>query len=364
MKILLICGASRSIVWFRKELIQFLKKKGNQISVVACDPLYEEIISTYGVQFFCVPGDNRDTGVISNLRYWSQLTKTIKKIAPEAVMTFQVKANTFGVFAAARAHAHPIVSMVEGVGDVYHRIGIRNAFIKSMVNTLYRLSFKKVNKVLFLNEEDQHRFLKLKLLTPPQCIHINGIGIDTKSFRVKPQPSFDTVKFVMVARVTKDKGIYEYAEAAKRIYEMGIRTAEFNYYGDCDFESNILLTYAPWVTYKGSTTDVQKIYEENHVVVLPSYHEGFPRSLLEASAKGRALIASDIAGCNACVLDGVNGRLVRPKSVDDLVEKMLFFINNRQEIEMMGHQSRRLAVKMFDSGLINAQIYETVLSAL
>lgn len=362
MKYLMITGASRSVIWFRKELIKFLIEKGHKIFVISCDNDYSTEIEKLGVEFYCIEGDNRDTNPLSNLNYINKISKLIKKISPDKILTFQAKANTFGVIGARKAKCSDIHSMVEGLGMVFTGEGIKYKILAFISKFLYRISFKKVKTVFVLNESDLNFIIRNKLAKRNQCCLINGIGVDIEKFNEQPLPDLGTIKFVMVARVEKDKGVIEYCEAAKSLIDSGINNVEFNYYGANDYKTNIISAYSDsgYVSYHGYTDNIIDIYRNNHVIVLPSYHEGVPRSLLEGCACGRAIIASDIAGCRVCVEENKNGFIVKIKDVNDLKSKIMTFIENKQLISDMGDTSRKIAVEKFDSNIINQKIYERI----
>ncbi|MFA6867183.1 MAG: glycosyltransferase family 4 protein [Clostridia bacterium] len=361
MKILMIAGASRSVIWFREELIKYLQDKDISIEIVACDNENREKIESLGVKFYSIGSNNRDKGIFSNIAYVIRLSKLIKQIKPDKIMTFQAKPNTFGIIAAKKAGYKDITAMVEGLGSVFNDNSLKNRIIKIITTILYKIAFKKIPTVIFLNKDNKKRFLDCRIAKENQCFLINGIGVDINKFKQKNQPNIDIIKFVMIARIEKDKGIVEYCEAAKSIINSGVSNVEFNYYGICDEEHNIIEDYKDYVKYRGYTDKVLDIYENNHIVVLPSYHEGCPRSLMESCSIGRAIIASNIAGCKAMVKNGKNGLLVNVKDVNDLIEKVKFFIENKSQINIMGQASRKIAEEIFDSNIINAQIFERIM---
>lgn len=360
MKFLFVCGASRSVIWFRKELIDFLLKGGNEVHVVACDSDNKERIDSLGATFYCIEGDNRDTGIFSNIKYIKKLSKLIVEIKPDKVLTFQAKANSFGVIACKKAGYCDVSAFVEGLGRIYNDGGFKIKLIRQVINFLFKKAFSKIPTVVFLNEENKQRMLDCKLVKPQQCMLINGIGVNLDEFKQEKLLSLDKIAFAMIARVDRDKGVLEYCEAAKRIVLSGVKNVEFNYYGDCDTEKNILFDYVDFVKYHGYSNDIRSALSENHVMVLPSYHEGVPRSLMEACAMSKPIIASDICGCRVCVVAGVNGKLVVKRSIDDLIEKILWFIDNKDEILIMGQASRKLAEEKFDCNIINKQIYDRI----
>lgn len=258
MKLLLITGASRAVMWFRRELIRDAQARGCEVTVVSCDGDERERISALGVEFRCVGGDNRDTGVASNLRYVRALTRLIRGLAPDRVMTFQAKANTFGIVAARRAgvpcaHIH---ATVEGLGSVFHCDGFRTKLIRAVSVILYRQSFRKIGSVFFLNTDDRDTMLRKKLVRDRQVVTIPGIGVDLGYYAPIPLVDSAVTKFAMVARAEYEKGVREYCEAARRLRAEGA-AAEFHYYGGSGSADAVLDAYADVVRIHGQIPDMR-----------------------------------------------------------------------------------------------------------
>lgn len=359
MKIALINGASCSVVQFRQELIRYLKRAGHDVVVLACDDIFQEEIKGYGVTFYCTGGDNRDTGITSNLKYIKIVKNIIKKEKPDKVLTFQAKANTFGVIATKQAKVIDYSCFIEGLGNVFNNGGLKSKLLKRVMVVLYKYSFRKAKTVFLLNREDRDYVLSINIIKSRQVCLIDGIGVDINAFAPQTADRQDgKTRFVMIARMFAEKGVAEYCKAAEKTLAEGNVNAEFLYYGDSGNADDIVLDYANKgiIKYGGFVRDMNKVYAENDVVVLPSYHEGCPRSLMEACACGKAIIASDIKGCNLCVKDGYNGILVPKKDVDSLTKAMLTLINSPEKVKTMGANSRERATQIFDSDIINKKI--------
>lgn len=353
--VFLITGASKSVLWFRKELIGDLRKKGYRVAVVSCDAEHETEIIGLGVDFYCIEGDNRDTGIRSNLRYVKELKRLLLAQKPKYAMTFQAKANTFGVWACKKAKIEHVVSMVEGLGTVYQGGGLKKAIVRAVSDILYRRAFRYARRVVFLNHDDCRFMIARGTVKEVRTLLLPGIGLDLTNYPFAPMPESDQIRFVMVARAEIEKGVEEYckaAEAVKKIYPDTV----FDYFGDDGGASAILSEYAQKgvVRYKGYTEKICEALVNYHVVVLPtSYGEGSPRSLMEAAALGRVLIGTDISGCRNSVLDGENGLLVRKKDYEDLAEKMIYLIDHAELLPEWGRASRKLAEGRFDSHVID-----------
>ncbi len=351
---------SVNVINFRKNLIKFLEEKGHSVCIIAHDNLREKEIRDLGADFYCVKQDNRGLNPFAILKYRKNLTKIIKKENPDAVFTFQLKPNTFGVKSAKKAGVKNIYSMVEGLGDVYIKTGLKWKVIRSVVNKLYRSAFKISKAVFFLNNDDKKEFIDRKLVSKDKCHIVYGIGIDLSHFEFKPIKS--TSNFLMVARMLRTKGLYEYLECA-RLVKQKYPDAVFNYLGAEASEKIVdIQEYIDdgSINYLGTTSDVRPYLEDSSVLVLPTYREGMPVSVMEAESVGRAIITTNAVGAKETVVDGYNGFLVQVKNVNDLAEKVIYFLENKEKIKVMGQNARTFAEQNFDVNKINAQIYKVI----
>ena len=360
MKYLFVMTESNSVINFRKKLIELLVSKGHSVIVIAHDNLREKDIRDLGADFFCVKQDNRGLNPFAILKYRKNLTKIIKKENPNVVFTFQLKPNTFGVKASIKAGVKNVYSMVEGLGDVYIKNGLKWKIIRKVVNVLYKSAFKKSKAVFFLNNDDKLEFINRKLVCENKCVVINGIGVDLNHFEFKPLKN--SANFLMVARMIKSKGIYEYLECARRVKKL-YPQATFNYLGkEGDITLGDIKEYVDdgSINYLGVTADVRPYLEDCTAFILPTYREGMPMSIMEAESVGRAIITTNAVGAKETVLDGYNGFKVEPKNVESLTEKVLELLKNQDNAIEMGKNSRAFAEQNFDSEKINNQIYQII----
>lgn len=357
MKCFLIANTSETVMNFRCHLIGQLKDRGHQVTVIAGDAERKRDIEALGVTFYCVEQDNRSLDPFAMLRYKKKISRLLREQQPDAVMTFQMKPNTFGVFAAHKAGVPKILSMVEGAGDVFTKQTLKWRMVRQAACLLYAAAFRHAHQVLFLNEDDRGEFCRRGLVRREQTAVIRGIGVDLERFCFKELQN-DRV-FLMVGRLHKEKGVLEYcrcAQAVKKRYP----EARFLLLGaQMEITKEDLREY-PQVEYLGSVADVRPYLEEASVVVLPSYREGLPMSLMEAEATGRAVITCDSIGCRDAVEDGYNGFLVPVRDVGALADKCMYFLENPQAVAQMGLNSRRFAEKHFDQRKINGQIMDLI----
>lgn len=356
MKILLITPTSNQVVGFRKNLIERLLSSGVDVSVLTFDDDNKQTIIERGIDFHYIQGKNRSVNPFRVLSLKSKYAKAIKEINPDIVFTFMIKPNTFGVLAAKKAGVKKIYSMVEGAGDVFINNGLKWKVIRKFVCYLYKKAFKNSRKVFFLNNDDKAEFLNRKLVKEEQCEVIHGIGVDLERFSYKPVKNYKT--FLMVARMLKTKGVYEYCKCA-RIVKQKYPDAVFNYLGA---EGTVKLTDIQEyiddgsINYLGTTKDVRPYLENVLLLLLSSYREGMPMSIMEAESVGRGIITSDGVGCKDTVIDGQNGFIVPRGDYAQMAEKVIWCIEHPEETEQMGKNARAFAEENFDERKINDYI--------
>lgn len=360
MKALLICATSYSVCTFRLGLIAFLQKEGYKVSIFAFDDKYKKDIEKTGAHFYCISDKNRSLNPFGILLLKGRYCKFLKRIDPDMVFTFMLKPNIFGVLAAKKMGVKHIYSMVEGAGDVFINNGIKWKIIRKVVCELYKKAFKCSKKVFFLNNDDRAEFIERNLVKAEQCEVIPGIGINLEKFAYKPIRKSKT--FLMVARMLKTKGVYEYCKCA-RIVRKKYPDAVFSYLGA---EGTVTLADIKEyiddesINYLGTTTDVRPYYENCTVFVLPSYREGMPMSVMEAEATGRTIIATNVNGCRDAVVDGYNGFIIPRGDYEQMAEKAIWCIEHPEETEQMGRNARMFAEKHFNENEINERIIETL----
>ncbi len=361
MKILLVCSKSSVVVGFRKKLIEKLQELGHQVCALAFDKEHEETIKSRNIEFHYFSDANRSLNPFKVLSLKSRYAKAIKDINPDLVFTFMLKPNIYGVQGAKEAGIKNIYSMVEGTGDVFINNSFKWKLIRKYVCDGYKKAFKHSKKVFFLNIDDKAEFVNRGLVKEDQCEIVHGIGIDLERFEY--QPVENTRTFLMIARLLRTKGVFEYCEAAKTVKEK-YPDATFNLLGgEGTVKAEDIKEYTEKgiVNYFGRTDDVRPYIKEASVHVLPSYREGLGLVNAEAGAVGRPSITCDTNGTRDTVKDGYNGFLVPVKNSQAVAEKMIYFLENPDKIVEMGKNARKYAEENFDHRVINEKICSIIL---
>jgi glycosyltransferase involved in cell wall biosynthesis len=236
---------------------------------------------------------------------------------------------------------------------------MRRGPLQWLVTQLYRVAFRKSAKVLFQNPDDCRLFVDRRIIRSHQARVLPGSGVDLDRFRAAPLPT-GQVSFLLVSRLLGDKGVREYAEAA-RILRHRRPDAECRLLGPLDTGNRTAIgrdELDRWIAegilhYLGSTNDVRPFFEGASAIVLPSYREGLPRTLLEGGAMGRALIATDGPGCREVVQEGINGFLCAVRDPASLAEAMERFVDlAAADRAAMGEASRRIVQERFSEAVV------------
>ena len=290
----------------------------------------------------------RDIGLL--LRY----CRVLHEIRPAAYLGWTIKPNIYGALAARMAGV-PAILNVSGLGTAFLGSGLLARF----VGLLYRVAFARAHVIFFQNGDDRALFVERRLVRAEQARLLPGSGIDLDHYRQVPLPEGPPT-FLLIARLLGDKGVREYVTAARMLREElpGVR---FRLLGPIDSDNRSAVTQGEvdgWVTegvvdYLGTADDVRSAIAAASVVVLPSYREGLPRTLLEAAAMGRPLIATDVPGCRDLVDEGVNGTLCAARNAGSLAEAMRrMAVFDPKTLGAMGRASRDKAECGYDERLI------------
>ena len=363
----IISSQAFSMLNFRGPLIRDLVSAGVQVHALApdYDDELRQKIQTLGanpVDFQLTrTGMNPVRDGIDTLR----LAALLRRLQPDVTLSYFIKPVIYGTLAAWLAGVPRRVAMIEGLGYVFtvssDRQSWRRKLLKTLVSSLYRFSLDRAHQVIFLNKDDLAEFVVARLVHEEKAVNLGGIGVDLSEWPTAPT-HVQPVTFLLAARLLREKGIVEYAEAA-RLVKARHPEVRFVLLGGLDPNPGGLsqAEVQAWVTeglleWPGHVA-VKPWLAQASVYVLPSYYrEGLPRSTQEAMAMGRPVITTDAPGCRETVEEGVNGFLVPVRDVPALAAAMLRFVQNPSLIESMGRESRRLAEMHFDVRKINARL--------
>ena len=350
MKITFIGNSDVSICNYRHELITKLLEEGHEVSIISpYGPMYDELIAE-GCKLYKTELDRHGTNPVKDLKLIRQYKKILKEISPDYVFTYTIKPNIYGAIAC-RSLGIPCVANITGLGTAVENGGL----IQKITVMLYRYAFKKIQTVFFQNEENMQFFIDRKLYTDKHKL-LPGSGVNLTRFTPYEYPSDETVEFVFISRLMKEKGIDQYLEAAEYIKKKYPNT-KFHVCGFCEDEYKDrmdALTSGDTVIYHGMVKNIETVLENVHCTVHPTYYpEGLSNVLLESCACARPIITTDRAGCREVVVDGVNGFVVKQKDSQDLIEKIEKFLSlSHEEKRAMGLAGREKVEKEFDRNIV------------
>ena len=338
--------------------INFLKKlrnNGFDIYLLGTTDKFKKNFEDLGFNTISLKIKRKSKKFLIELITLFKIYKVFKEIKPDVILNFTIKPVVYcGVLN--YLFKLPVINTMTGVGPYFFNKGIFNFFMK----ILFKFSQKKISRVAFQNYDDKNFFIKNRLVNNDQSFVVPGFGVDKKYFNYCSYPKNKKITFLLIARMLWNKGIAEYVEAAEKI-KQDIPNLDFQLLGPIDEDNEYVITKEQldvWVNeniinYLGFVDDVRPYILKSNCVVLPSYREGMPRSLLQACSMGRPIIASDAPGCRDIVENNINGFVCKSKDSSDLANKIINFINlNQIEKEKMGLNGRELIEKRFDENII------------
>jgi glycosyltransferase involved in cell wall biosynthesis len=327
----------------------------------------KEIFEGHPVRYIQVDFDRTGINPIKDIRTIKELTNIMRKEKPDITYAFGgAKAAIYTTIASSRTEVKLNYCMINGLGSIYRGKGIKNTIIERIMTRLFKYSLNKSDGVLFQNNDDLKVFIDKGIIKQNKCKIVNGSGVNTAKFPYSKVKT-DRIVFLFIGRLLRDKGIYEFVKAAQEI-KKNRKDIEFWVLGDYDSNPTSVSPKEmnEWIKsstikYFGRQDNIYYYYESASVFVLPSYHEGTPRTNLEAMAVGRAIITTDAPGCRDTVIDMKNGFIVPPKDVASIVDKMNFLIEHPDIIKKMGDESHILATNKYDVNKVNRSILDFIL---
>lgn len=356
MKNIVLSGNTAwSMYNFRGGLIKKLCGIGYKIFVVApADAYYTPRIELLGAVFVNIDLEAKGTNPLKDLVLIKKYIKIFRNIKPDIVFSYTIKPNIYGSFAAQYLDI-PCIAITTGLGYTF----LNNNIVSKIAKLLYKVAFKRVKQVWFLNNDDFESFIQYDIIHKNKGFVINGEGVNLERFE-KSNNQTDNVIFLLMCRMLWDKGVGEFVEAAGKLKDKYPST-KFELLGfmGVDNPSAISKTQMDiWqregnITYLGSTDNVVPYIMDSSCVVLPSYREGVPITLLEAASMCKPIITTDNVGCRVTVDDGVTGFMCAAKDVDSLSSAMeKIILMTPKERQMMGENGRRKMEKEFDEKII------------
>lgn len=366
MKIAVLSSHTTSLFWFRLDMMKAFIDNGHSVIAVGPEPESEwkEKFQKYSIEYKQIVVERNGMNPIKDLKTLKDLYKFLKKEKPQKIFTYQAKTVVYGSIAARLNGIKEVYPLIAGLGSIFRGHGVKNKLIKTIMKIEYWIAAKCSRKVFFQNHDDKNEFLHNGIILDSKAVIINGSGVNLSKFKPVPHP--EKPAFLFIGRLIKDKGIVEYLEACNKI-KVKYPDVRCMLVGPYDSNPSALTKeeLEPYIKkgvieYFGEQKDVSTYIAQCSTFILPSYHEGTPKTVLEAMAMGRAIITSDAPGCRETVTDGVNGYLVKIKDIKGLTNKMEILINNANLNSQFGEKSAIIAKEKYDAKIVNQSIMQVM----
>lgn len=341
-KVLILANSSGGLYDFRNELVQRLLTK-YEVTVSLPDDVRTKELAEEGCKVVHTPINRRGVNPGEDIKLLLAYRKLIKEEKPDLTLTYTIKPNIYGGFCC-RMKKIPYVETVTGLGSTFQKQGI---FLK-MIVTMYRMGLKKAECVFFQNQENRNIFQQYGI-NGKKARLVSGSGVNLKRHTFEPYPEEKETRFLYIGRIMREKGIEELLEAAKQLHDEKI-VFELLGYPDEDYQDRLdFCEKEGYIKQLGFDPDVHAYIKEASALVLPTYHEGMSNVLMEASATGRPVIATNISGCREIYEEGVTGFGCKPKDSSDLIRALKEFLKlSKEERANMGQKAREKMEREFD----------------
>lgn len=379
LRIVLIGNAASTMVRFRGPLITALCELGHEVIGISPSgsPEEEAALSALGVRRVCLESMSRQgLDPRAELTLLKDLTATLKEIKPDRVFSYFLKPTIWGSLAAKRAGVPRSVAMIEGMGYAFSNVAqtyaahLKQMVMRFMILNLIKRAGRSMDHLFVLNEDDAQLLRNRANIQSTQLTVLDGIGIDLDHFAPAPA-HVEPIRFVLAARLIREKGIEMFAECAARVKKI-YPEAQFRLLGGVDNAPGALSLekIESWVRsgaieWPGHVSDIRPHLSESSVFVLPTlYREGLPRSTMEAMAMARPVITSDMPGARGSITHGVSGFVHPAGNLNSLVAACLHFCDNPEDINRMGQAALNEARRRYALDVQNQHQIDQIIGPL
>jgi glycosyltransferase involved in cell wall biosynthesis len=363
MRVAIVLNTSWNIYNFRLNFVKTLLAKGYEVHTIAPIDTFTHYLTDLGCIHHGVKMDSRGINPVRDIALIAELWSIYRNTRPDIILHYTIKPNVYGSLAASMLGI-PVINNVCGLGTVF----LKKNLVSAIALLLYRWTFRFPKKVFFQNPDDRDLFINKKLIPAQAADLLPGSGIDLKRFVPGPFNRNKQFTFLLISRLITDKGVLEYVDAVKKLKAQGFN-ARFQILGakDPQHQRGIPVKLIDqWIAndtieYLGTKQDVQPYIQAADCVVLPSYREGTPHTLLEAASCAKPIIATDVPGCRQVVKDQYNGYLCRIKDAGDLAAKMEKMASlDDQSLRVFGENGRKKMEQEFNESLVIDKYLQTL----
>jgi len=357
-KILFVVNVDWFFVSHRLPIAVEAIKSGYEIHIACCFTDKKNQLIELGINVHEIDFSRSGNGLINELKTLVKLKKVIKNVNPDLVHAITIKPVIYsGLVIRTLKNKPALVAAISGLGYVFSAHTYRAKLTKMLVSVLYRFALShRIKAIIFQNKSDESILTDVAKLIPQQKTLIRGSGADLNQYSFKEEPDCSTIRISMACRLLKEKGVYEFIDAAKILRDKGINV-DFQLIGSPDPENpNSVLDSEVQHWHKsgvinalGNRDDVHQIFADSHIVTLPSYYgEGVPKVLIEAAACGRPIVTTDNPGCRDAVIPSETGLLIPVRDAPALAGAIQQLVENKAIRIKMGAKARLFAEQEFD----------------
>jgi glycosyltransferase involved in cell wall biosynthesis len=362
LRVLLVYNTAEYLLRFRKELIWSLQQTGATVHALTPRDSHVPALQDLGVVWHEWKLKGHSTNPVRELMSVVDACLKIRQIAPDAICNFTIKPLIYASIAAKLFSRARIVSMITGMGALFAANSPKGRLLRWLVLPVYKLAGRLNDHIVFQNADDRQDFLDWGICDVSKAVLTKGSGVDLQRFAYVPPPAFSG-RFILIARLLKDKGIEQFVRAAAQVRAV-FPDARFEIagpliHGEGGVSQKDLDAWVRQglVAYLGELPDVRPAIASADVYVLPTYYpEGIPRTILEAMALGRSVVTTDWRGCREAVVHGESGWLVQPMSSESLSQALFRFLEDPSLASRMGLQARARAEQEFDVQVVTQRI--------
>ncbi|SJZ75574.1 glycosyltransferase family 4 protein [Photobacterium toruni] len=366
MKILFLVNCSGFFYSHFLRLALSLKEKGVDVCIAAGNNNKKDELENLGLKFVLLPLSRSGKNIAKEIKALYSINKEIMRFKPDIIHAFTIKPVLYGSFI---SKINPliksnVVTSITGLGSLSLSKNRKDAVLWGLIEKLYKFSLSTSRtKVIFENNDDMNFFIEKGISNERNSFVVNGAGVDLDIFNISHE-KYDVTTIILVSRLLKDKGISEYIEAGKILKDEGVNV-RLLLVGDIDNNNPSTMSekeikdahkkgYIDWV---GFQNDIAKYNKLSHIACLPSYREGRPKSLIEATACGLPIITTDVPGCRQMVDDGLNGIIVPVRNAVKLADAIKTLSSSPEMMDAMGNYSRLISEKIYGHNAIKEQFH-------
>ena len=367
-KIILVANTDWYLYNFRASLVKKLQSDGAEVVLVSPPGSYSSSFQGWGIRWVPWIVGRKSISPWQELKSIVALVRIYQLEQPDLIHHHTIKPVFYGTLAARLTGVSAIINSITGRGYVFLGSDFKARFLRFFVTPFYRILLRTSKvAVIFENQTDREFFIEQNLVKPEQTSLIESVGVDPDRFVPQPEPQGE-IKVLLPARMLWDKGIGVFVDAVRLLQQQKV-SARFILVGALDDGNPSAIPAEKinsWqaeglVEWLGWQKNMEKVYADSHIVVLPSFHEGVPTVLIEAAACARPLVATDIPGCRAVITPEENGLLVPTQDADALAKALKRLIESPDLRWQMGEIARKRVLQKFTHHQVNEatnQIYE------